>query len=103
MIEYVRHPRLAERYGDVQDPEGVDLEEDRRETGSVYFSELIEKIDTHRLYRTREAAAILECSTRYVQLLVKRGRLRALKSDCYLCIPGHSLIHFIDKSRTDIR
>ena len=103
LIEYVRHPRLAERYGQVQDPEEMDLEEGHRETGSDYFREVIGKIDKHRLYRTREAASFLGCSVRYVQVLVERGRLEALQGGAgqMIRIPGQGLIHFIDKARKD--
>ena len=61
------------------------------------FDLMIEMINRQRMYRTREVAALLQCSVRYVQLLVELGRLEALRVGGLIRIPGLALVHFIEK------
>ena len=61
------------------------------------FDMLGEIINRQRLYRTREVAALLRCSVRYVQLLVELGRLEAIRVGRLIRIPGLALVHFIEK------
>ncbi len=61
------------------------------------FEQLLHKIDSEQLYRTREVAALLQCSVRYVQLLVELGRLDALRVGRLIRIPGQELVLFIKK------
>lgn len=61
------------------------------------FEQLLHKIDQEQLYRTREVAALLQCSVRYVQLLVELGRLEALRVGRMIRIPGQELVMFIHK------
>ena len=59
------------------------------------FESLIAGIERKRLYRTREVAVLLECSVRYVQLLVELGRLEALRLGRAIRVPGHGLVRYI--------
>jgi excisionase family DNA binding protein len=59
------------------------------------FESLIAGIERKRLYRTREVAALLECSVRYVQLLVELGRLEALRLGRAIRVPGYGLVRYI--------
>ncbi len=61
------------------------------------FVHVIGRIDQHRLYRTREVATLLQCSMRYVQVLVELGRLEALRVGRFVRIPGEELVRFINK------
>lgn len=61
------------------------------------FDMLGEIINRQRLYRTREVAALLRCSVRYVQLLVELGRLEAIRVGRLIRIPGLALVQFIEK------
>lgn len=61
------------------------------------FDMLDETISRQRLYRTREVAALLRCSVRYVQLLVELGRLEALRVGRLIRIPGLALLQFLEK------
>ncbi len=61
------------------------------------FDLMIEMINRQRMYRTREVAALLQCSVRYVQLLVELGRLEALRVGQLIRIPGLALVRFIEK------
>ena len=61
------------------------------------FEQLLHEINRQRLYRTHEVAALLCCSVRYVQLLVELGRLEALRVGRFIRVPGHALVHFIEK------
>ena len=61
------------------------------------FEQLLHKIDQDQLYRTREVAALLQCSVRYVQLFVELGRLEALRVGRMIRIPGQELVMFIQK------
>ena len=67
--------------------------------GSDGFDLLVEKINRQRMYRTREVAALLQCSVRYVQLLVELGRLEALRVGRFIRVPGEELVRFIEKHR----
>ncbi|MCK4577535.1 MAG: helix-turn-helix domain-containing protein [Candidatus Marinimicrobia bacterium] len=51
------------------------------------------------MYKTKEVAALLHCSVRYVQLLVELGRLDALRVGRLIRIPGQELIRFIHKHK----
>ncbi len=61
------------------------------------FDLLTEMINRQRLYRTQEVAALLQCSVRYVQLLVELGRLDGLRVGRMIRIPGLALVRFIEK------
>lgn len=61
------------------------------------FEEMVQKIDRHKLYRTREVAEFLQCSVRYVQILVELGRIDALHVGRLIRIPGQELVRFIHK------
>lgn len=61
------------------------------------FNDVLGKIDPYKLYRTREVAEFLQCSVRYVQILVELGRLEALHVGRLIRIPGQELVRFIDK------
>jgi excisionase family DNA binding protein len=61
------------------------------------FDQLMERINRQKLYRTREVAALLQCSVRYVQLLVELGRLEALRVGRLIRIPGEEIARFIRK------
>ena len=61
------------------------------------FDQLMERINRQKLYRTREVAALLRCSVRYVQLLVELGRLEALRVGRLIRIPGEEVARFIRK------
>ena len=63
------------------------------------FNNLILKIDPEQMYKTKEVAALLHCSVRYVQLLVELGRLDALRVGRLIRIPGQELIRFIHKHK----
>ncbi len=51
------------------------------------FESLLDKIEQEQLYKTKEVAAILQCSVRYVQILVELGRLNALRIGRLIRIP----------------
>ena len=61
------------------------------------FTQVLGRIDRRQLYRTKEVAALLQCSVRYVQLLVELGRLEALRVGRLIRIPGEELVRFIEK------
>ena len=61
------------------------------------LDQLIDKIQVDHLYRTKEVAALLSCSVRYVQLLVELGRLESLRVGRLIRIPGQDLVHFIER------
>lgn len=59
------------------------------------FECLLDKIEEEQLYKTKEVAAILKCSVRYVQILVELGRLNALRIGRLIRIPGQEIVRFI--------
>lgn len=59
------------------------------------FEYLLDKIDEEQLYKTKEVAEILQCSVRYVQILVELGRLNALRIGRLIRIPGQEIVRFI--------
>ncbi len=59
------------------------------------FESLLDKIEEEQLYKTKEVAAILQCSVRYVQILVELGRLNALRIGRLIRIPGQEIVRFI--------
>ena len=59
------------------------------------FDQVLERINRCKLYRTREVAALLQYSVRYVQLLVELGRLEALRVGRLIRIPGEEVARFI--------
>lgn len=59
------------------------------------FECLLDKIEEEQLYKTKEVAAILQCSVRYVQILVELGRLNALRIGRLIRIPGQEIVRFI--------
>jgi excisionase family DNA binding protein len=61
------------------------------------FGQVIGRINQQRLYRTQEVATLLQCSVRYVQVLVELGRLESLQVGRFIRIPGEELVRFINK------
>jgi len=60
-------------------------------------SEFVKEIKPVKLYKTREVAALLNCSIRKVQYMVKLGSLKALRNQGLIRIPGEEIVRFLEK------
>ena len=60
------------------------------------FDNIVKLIDPYKLYRTKEVAGFLQCSIRYIQIMVEVGRLDSLHIGRLIRIPGREVIRFIE-------